>query len=287
MNEIKKIARAKINLGLDVLSKREDGYHEVKMIMQTINLHDKLRLKKIRADKVILETNLPFLPTDDRNLVVKIIKHMIDTYKIESGVFVDLYKVIPVGAGLAGGSTDAASTITGMNDLFELGLSLEEMLEIGGQFGADIPYCLIGGTALAEGIGEKLTSLSPVPKLHMLVAKPKVSVSTAYVYENLGLENGIDHPDIDGMVSAINNKDVQGIVSRLGNVLEDVTIRGYKEVEMTKEAILNTGAMGALMTGSGSAVFGIYETEDLVKQAGKVLKKNDHIRYVYETSTYN
>ncbi len=190
---------------------------------------------------------------------------------------------------MAGGSTDAASTITGMNDLFELGLSLEEMLEIGGQFGgADIPYCLIGGTALAEGIGEKLTSLSPpVPKLHMLVAKPKVSVSTAYVYENLGLENGIDHPDIDGMVSAINNKDVQGIVSRLGNVLEDVTIRGYKEVEMTKEAILNTGAMGALMTGSGSAVFGIYETEDLVKQAGKVLKKNDHIRYVYETSTYN
>lgn len=287
MKEVRKIARAKINLGLDVTGKRANGYHDVKMIMQTINLYDKLRFKIINANKITMETNLSFLPTDHRNLVVQIVQYFKDTYSIKEGVFIDLYKVIPVGAGMAGGSTDAAATIYGMNELFELGLTMEEMLTIGAKFGADIPYCLIGGTVLAEGIGEELTVLNPLPEVHLVVAKPKISVSTAYVYGNLDLEGDINHPDIDGMVEAIKANEIDGVVSRLGNVLEDVTIKGYKEVEETKKAIIATGAKGALMTGSGSAVFGIYESVDDAKAAALVLKKHPLIRYVYVTTTYN
>lgn len=287
MREIRKIARAKINLGLDVTGRRENGYHDVRMVMQTITLHDKLRLKKIQSKKVLMETNLPFLPTDDRNLVVRIVKYFMETYDLSGGVFIDLYKVIPVGAGMAGGSTDAAQTIYGMNELFGLGLSLEEMKTIGAKFGADIPYCILGGTALAEGIGEDLTVLDPMPKTHLIICKPKVSISTAYVYGNLKLDEETRHPDIDGMVEAIGRGDVDGVVSRLGNVLEDVSVQGYPEIETIKEAIMNTGAKGTLMTGSGSAVFGIYENESQVKEAAKILKDHPLIRYVFETATYN
>lgn len=285
MKEIRRIAYAKINLGLDVVSKREDGYHNVKMIMQTISLHDKLRMKRIMADKVILETNLNFLPTDDRNLVVQVIKHVREIYGIQDGVFVDLYKVIPVGAGLAGGSTDAAQAILGMNELFDLKMTMEEMEAIGKKFGADIPYCIRGGTALAEGIGEKLTQLKPNIKMHILVAKPKVSVSTAYVYGNLDV-NQIDvHPDIDGMIEAIESDDIQGIVDRLANVLEDVTVVGYPEVAQIKSAMVDNGALGALMSGSGSAVFGIFGDEQSMKIAATRLKNHELIRYIFETTT--
>ena len=287
MKEVRKIARAKINLSLDILGKRANGYHDIKTIMQTIGLHDKLRFKKINTDKVVIETNLPFLPTDDRNLVVKIVKYMKDIYDIHEGVFIDLYKVIPVGAGMAGGSTDAAQTIFAMNELFSLELSLDEMLDIGAKFGADIPYCMIGGTALAEGIGEVITKIDPVPKLHLVVTKPKVSVSTRYIFEHLNLDSGINHPDVDGMVLAIKEGDIDGIVGRLGNVLEDVTIKGYKEVATIKEAVHASGALGALMTGSGSAVFGIYGSSEEAKEAAKALKKHPLIRYVFETTTYN
>lgn len=287
MKEIRKIARAKINLSLDILGKRDDGYHEIKTIMQTISLYDKLRFKKMGTDKVVIETNLPFLPRDDRNLVVKIVKHMKQVYNISEGVFIDLYKVIPVGAGMAGGSTDGAQTIFAMNELFNLKLSFDEMLKIGGKFGADIPYCMIGGTALAEGIGEVLTKIEPVPQLHLVVTKPRVSVSTAYIFGHLNLDSGIKHPDIEGMITAIQEGNIEGIVARLGNVLEDVTIKGYSEVATIKEAVMASGALGALMTGSGSAVFGIYNTSEQAKDAAKVLKKHPLIRYVFETTTYN
>lgn len=287
MKEVRRIARAKINLGLDVIGKRDNGYHDVRMIMQTINLHDKLRLKKIQANKILMETNLPFLPRDERNLVVQIIKYFRETYDIKEGVFVDLFKVIPVGAGLAGGSTDGAQTIYGMNELFELNLSLDEMLKIGGKFGADIPYCIIGGTALAEGIGEELTTLPALPEMNLLVAKPRVSVSTAYVYGHLSLDEAIMHPDIDGMVRAIEMQSREGVISRLGNVLEDVTVKGYKEVLDIKNALIASGAKGALMTGSGSAVFGIYENASEAKEAARKLRKHPLIRYVFETATYN
>lgn len=287
MKEVKRKARAKINLALDVIGKRENGYHDVRMVMQTIELHDKIRLKKIKSDKVMMKTNLPYLPRDHRNLVYQVVEYMKTTYGIKSGVYIDLYKVIPVGAGLAGGSTDAAQSILAMNELFDLGLDGETMEEIGSKFGADIPYCIRGGTMIAEGIGEVLTPIKPIMKLHLLIVKPKQSVSTAYVYSNLDLKALTSHPDIDGMVSGIETDQLEQIVQNLGNVLEEVTFKGYPEVKMIKEIILSTGALGALMSGSGSAVFGIYADSGLAHQAAKKLKRHVAVKQVFVTTTYN
>ena len=287
MREVKRKARAKINLALDVVGKRENGYHDVRMVMQTIELHDKIKLKKIKSDKILMKTNLPYLPRDNRNLVYQVVDYMKTTYNIKSGIYIDLYKVIPVGAGLAGGSADAAQGILAMNELFELGLDVETMEEIGAKFGADIPYCIRGGTMLAEGIGEVLTPIKPIMKLHLLVVKPKQSVSTAYVYSNLDLKAITHHPDIDGMVSGIKADQLEQIILNLGNVLEEVTFKGYPEVEMIKEVILSTGALGALMSGSGSAVFGIYPEPSMAHQAAKKLKRHVAVKQVFVTTTYN
>ncbi|MCF8018567.1 MAG: 4-(cytidine 5'-diphospho)-2-C-methyl-D-erythritol kinase [Vallitaleaceae bacterium] len=287
MKEVKRKARAKINLALDVIGKRENGYHDVRMVMQTIELHDKVRLKKIKSDKILMKTNLPYLPRDNRNLVYQVVEYMKTTYGIKSGVYIDLYKVIPVGAGLAGGSTDAAQSVLGMNELFELGLNIETMEEIGAKFGADIPYCIRGGTMIAEGIGEILTPIKPIMKLHLLIVKPKQSVSTAYVYGNLDVMTISNHPNIDAMVRGIEEDHMGQIVQNLGNVLEEVTFRGYPEVKMIKEAIFNNGALGALMSGSGSAVFGIFEDQGMAHQAAKKLKRLEEVKQVFVTTTYN
>ncbi|PKM54691.1 MAG: 4-(cytidine 5'-diphospho)-2-C-methyl-D-erythritol kinase [Firmicutes bacterium HGW-Firmicutes-5] len=287
MKEVKRKARAKINLALDVIGKRENGYHDVRMVMQTIELHDKVRLKKIKSDKILMKTNLPYLPRDNRNLVYQVVEYMKATYGIKSGVYIDLYKVIPVGAGLAGGSTDAAQSVLGMNELFELGLNVETMEEIGAKFGADIPYCIRGGTMIAEGIGEILTPIKPIMKLHLLIVKPKQSVSTAYVYGNLDVMTISNHPNVDAMVRGIDEGHMAQIVQNLGNVLEEVTFKGYPEVKMIKEAILNNGALGALMSGSGSAVFGIFEDQSMAHQAAKKLKRLEEVKQVFVTTTYN
>lgn len=287
MREVKKKARAKINLALDVIGKRENGYHDVRMVMQTIELHDKIRLKKIKSDKILMKTNLPYLPKDNRNLVYQVVEYMKATYGIKNGVYIDLYKVIPVGAGLAGGSTDAAQSILAMNELFELGLDVDTMEEIGAKFGADIPYCIRGGTMLAEGIGEVLTPIKPIMKLHLLIVKPKQSVSTAYVYSNLDLETLSSHPDIEEMVNGIKADHLDQIVYNLGNVLEEVTFKGYPEVRTIKEAILSVGALGALMSGSGSAVFGIFSDQATAHQAAKKLKRHEAVKQVFVTTTYN
>jgi len=287
MKEVKRKARAKINLALDVVGKRENGYHDVRMVMQTIELHDKIRLKKIKSDKILMKTNLPYLPRDNRNLVYQVVEYMKATYGIKSGVYIDLYKVIPVGAGLAGGSTDAAQSILGMNELFELGLDVETMEKIGTKFGADIPYCIRGGTMIAEGIGEVLTPIKPIRKLYLLIVKPKQSVSTAYVYGNLDLMTIVSHPDIDDMVRGIQADDLEKIVQNLGNVLEEVTFKGYPEVRLIKEVILDIGALGALMSGSGSAVFGIFHNQSMAHQAAKKLKRHEAVKQVFVTTTYN
>ena len=285
MRETKRIAYAKINLGLDVIAKREDGYHDLKMVMETISLHDKLRLKKIKKNEIILKTNLPYLPTDDRNLVVKIIGHMKEVYGLPGGVFVDLYKVIPVGAGLGGGSADAAETIKGMNDLFDLNLTLEEMIDIGVGFGADIPYCIRGGAMLAEGIGEVLTAIEQPMTLNLVVVKPKVSVSTPYVFKHLKAQEIEEHPDMDGLVEALARQDLNAMIGAMGNVLEPVTFEGYPEVAQVKEAILATGALGAMMSGSGSAVFGVYSDIGACKKAASKLKANGLVKNVFITQT--
>lgn len=286
MREVKRLARAKINLGLDVVRKRDDGYHDLNMVMETITLHDKLRIKKIRKKEILLKTNLPYLPTDERNLVVKIIKHMKESYGIDSGVFVDLYKVIPVGAGLAGGSADAAQTILGMNELFELNLTLEEMMAIGVKYGADIPYCIQGGAMQAEGIGDILSPIESALELNLVVVKPKVSVSTPYVFTHLVADEIKVHPSIDRIVDAMVNGSLEGLVDAIGNVLEEVTFEGYPDVALVKEEVLQTGAVGAMMSGSGSAVFGIYLDETSCKKAARILNQHPLVRSAFVTKTY-
>lgn len=260
-------AYAKINLGLDVTRKRPDGYHEVRMIMQTIGLFDKLSLNIINSPNIKIKTNLPYLPTNDRNIVYKAVSLIKEKYKIKNGIYINLKKIIPVSAGLAGGSTDAAATLWGMNKLFDLNLSLEELQEIGVTLGADVPYCLMGGTALSEGIGEILTPLPPFPNCHILVVKPKINVSTKSVYENLDLSSIKTRPNIDGIIEGIENNDLYSAINHFGNTLESVTIKQYPEINDLKKTMLKQGALVSLMSGSGPTVFGIFDNHDKAKDA--------------------
>lgn len=280
-------ARAKINISLDVLGKRQDGYHEVKMIMQTINLYDKINLKKIRKDDIIIQTNLNFLPVDNRNLVYKVINYLKEKYNIKTGVFVDLYKVIPVAAGLAGGSSDAAATLVGMNRLFNLRMTMNEMMEIGAMFGADIPYCLLRGTAISEGIGEKLTPLKHFPDAYIVIAKPNVNVSTGYVYNNLNLSEIDARPNTDEIINGINNNDLHHICLNMGNILESVTTKKYPIINEIKSYMMENGAIGSLMTGSGPSVFGIFDDKRKAYDLAHKLKVNNIAKFVYTTTIFN
>jgi 4-diphosphocytidyl-2-C-methyl-D-erythritol kinase len=280
-------ARAKINISLDVIRKREDGYHEVKMIMQTVNLFDKINMKKIRKDEIRIQTNLAFLPTDERNLVYKVIKYIKQKYKIETGVFVDLYKVIPVAAGLAGGSSDAAAALVGMNKLFNLHISMKEMMEIGAMFGADIPYCLLRGTALSEGIGEKLTPLNDFPSVYIVIAKPNISISTATVYGNLDIDHIQDRPNTEEIIKGLSNGDLNQICNNMGNVLETVTEKKYPVIAQIKEYMMENSAMGAQMSGSGPSVFGIFKNKKDAYNLAHKLKINNIAKYVYTTTIFN
>ena len=265
-------AFAKINLGLDVLGKREDGYHEVRMIMQTIRMYDQLDMRKSVEPGIHLTTNKKYIPVDENNLVWRAAKLMMDTCGIIEGVSIHLHKVIPVAAGMAGGSSDAAATLVGMNRLFHCGLSKEKLMELGVQIGADVPYCVMRGTALAEGIGEKLTSLPGVPMCYVLIGKPGINVSTKFVYGNLHLDEVTEHPDIDGMVEAIRNHDLYGITDRMGNVLESVTCPAYPVIDEIKAQMMKNGAVNAMMSGSGPTVFGIFDDPDKAEFARDQLK---------------
>ena len=231
MDEITLKALAKINLGLDVTGRREDGYHEVRMIMQTIHLYDRLDIRKTKESGIRIRTNLSFLPVNESNLVYKAAQLLMEEFDITEGVEVNLTKRIPVAAGMAGGSTDGAAMLYGMNQLYDLGLSRKELMERGLKLGADVPYCLMRGTALAEGIGEKLTQLPPMVKCPVLIAKPPISVSTKFVYQNLKLDEHTMHPDIDALVQDIRNKDLDGVCAHMGNVLESVTIPEYPVID--------------------------------------------------------
>jgi len=275
-------AYAKINLGLDVLGRLENGYHEVKMIMQTVGIHDVLTLEKIPAG-IVVTTDNGELPTDENNLIYKSARLMIEKYKLQEGVRIHLEKNIPIAAGMAGGSTDAAGTFIGMNELFELGASEEELRELGVKVGADVPYCIMGGTALAEGIGEKLTRLPAPPDCYLLVAKPDINVSTKYVYEHLDAEGVETHPDIDGMIKALQEGSLEGIIKRLGNVLENVTVKKYQVIEEIKQCMLEQGAAGSLMSGSGPTVFGIFTEQEAAEGALKVLEDKALAKQLFVT----
>ena len=224
---------------------------------------------------------------NENNLIYKAGKLLVDEFNITEGVSVELDKRIPVAAGMAGGSTDAAAMLYGMNKIFDLGLSMQELKDRGVKIGADVPYCLMRGTALAEGIGEKLKSLPPMIKCPVLIAKPQISVSTKFVYENLRLDENTVHPDIDALIQDIKDKDLHEVCNHMGNVLETVTIPNYPIIDEIKKKMMNSGAIGAMMSGSGPTVFGLFEDEETAKKAYKEMKKSELAKQVYLTDIYN
>lgn len=287
MDHIQLKALAKINLGLDVTGKRPDGYHELRMVMQMVNLYDKITITVSDTPGIRITTNLSFLPVNENNIVYKAAKMLMDEFNIEKGVDIELEKHIPVAAGMAGGSSDGASVLYGLNKLFQLGLSKKALMERGVRLGADVPYCILRTTALSEGIGEILTTLQPMPKCFILIAKPAVSVSTKAVFGKLNLKEVNNHPDIDGIVDAVNAGDLYGIADRLGNTLESVTIKDYPVIDEIKKVMLDNGAIGSLMSGSGPTVFGIFDDEAKIKDAYEVMKQSNLAKQVFITKPVN
>ena len=281
--KIVKKANAKINLGLDVLRRREDGYHEVKMIMQMVDLSDILTFVSRDDVEIHIMTNSGKLPCDENNLIYKAAMVLFAETGKRTGVDIYLEKRIPIAAGMAGGSTDAAATFLALNKMLGSPLSKEKLQEISVKVGADVPYCIIGGTALSEGIGEVLTPLPSPPQVHLLIAKPDADVSTAFVYKNLRLDTLEKHPDIDGMKKAIEDGDLQGIASRMENVLETVTIPAYPLIGQIKEVCKQDGAMNALMSGSGPTVFALYTDKEKAENAAKRIREKMKIQEVFVT----
>ncbi|MCI8353734.1 MAG: 4-(cytidine 5'-diphospho)-2-C-methyl-D-erythritol kinase [Lachnospiraceae bacterium] len=285
MDQITRKAYAKINLGLDVIRRRPDGYHEVKMIMQTVGICDILTFRKSgRQDgAVTLFLDKKELPCGKENLVYRAAELLTRTHGLRDGVEITLEKRIPIAAGMAGGSTDAAAVFHGMNELFGLSMSLQEMKDLGVGIGADVPYCIQGGTALSEGIGEILTALPSPPAAYLLIAKPDIGVSTKFVYENLHADRLQSHPDIDGMVQALERGSLEGIVSRMENVLETVTVREYPVIQTLKDIMRREGALNALMSGSGPTVFGVYKTREAAEASRPAVEKSGMAKEIFVT----
>ena len=276
-------ALAKINLGLDILRKREDGYHEVRMIMQTIQMYDVLKMKKVKKPGISLSVNYPYIPSDERNLVYKAAKLLMDEFQVKEGVDIRLEKFIPVAAGMAGGSSDAAAAMVGINQLFKLGLSERELMDRAVNIGADVPYCIMRGTALAEGIGEKLTRIAQIPDCFVLIGKPGISVSTKMAYESLQLDKISSHPDIDGMIRDIENGDLLTMTEKMGNVFEPGIIEKYPVIGEIKDLMEDNGALKAMMSGSGPTVFGIFDDREKMEAAAAVLRESGLAKTVFAT----
>ena len=287
MEQVTRRAYAKINIGLDVLRRREDGYHELKMIMQTVDIYDDLLFEKTAQPRIVIRTDHEELPVDGSNLIYKAADLLFREKGIAEGVRITLTKRIPIAAGMAGGSSDAAATMRGLNELFEMGYSIQELQKFGVKLGADIPYCLVGGTMLSEGIGEILTPLPTPPDCFLVVAKPDINVSTGFVYGNLRADRLTYHPDIEGMVDALRAGSLSSITDRLGNVLETVTVKKYPIIEEIKELLRNMGAENALMSGSGPSVFGIFKERQAAEAAALALEKKQRAGQIFVTTFRN
>lgn len=279
-------AMAKINLGLDVVRKREDGYHEVRMIMQTIRMFDRVTVYRIPEPEIRISSNLHFLPVNENNIAYKAARMMLESQPVRGGVSISLQKRIPVAAGMAGGSADAAAVLYAMNRIFYMGYTLEELMDFGLRLGADVPYCLMRGTALAEGIGEELTRLLACPPCYVVIAKPAISVSTRFVYENLRLDETTRHPDIYGLADAICRQDLYGMLPYMGNVLESVTIPAYPIIGEIKERFMENGALISLMSGSGPTVFALFDNYEMALRAKEALLEWGQVPLVYVTDLY-
>lgn len=285
-------AYGKINLALDVLRKREDGYHEVRMIMQTVGIYDQIELYKKREPGITVETNLSYLPVNQSNLAFQAARLLMEEFGIKEGIHIRLHKFIPVAAGMAGGSSDAAAVLFAVNKIFRLGLSKKMLMERGIKIGADVPYCILRGSALSEGIGEKLMPLPPVPQCSVVIAKPGISVSTKFVYENLCIDQlkPSQHPDIDGMIQAIEQQNLKQVAAKFGNVLELVTAEKYPVIKQIKQIMKESGALNALMSGSGPTVFGVFDCPKAAKSAYEKLRYGEAsplAKQVYLTNFYH
>ncbi len=270
---IERKAYGKINLGLDVTGRRADGYHIVKMIMQNVDLYDTLVFSDNETGEITLRTESEKIPADDSNLICKVARQLQNKFDVKKGADIELTKRIPVAAGMAGGSTDGAAAYLALNELWNLGLSKEELCKLAVSLGADIPYCIMGGTALAEGIGEELTILKDMPFCPIVIAKPPIDVSTGWVYKELDSSEIVEHPDIDGIRAAIETGDIRKMCSLIGNVLEPVTASKYTVIGELEQLLEENGAVKAFMTGSGPTVFAIFEDMDRAKAAvNKVLE---------------
>ncbi|WP_055669365.1 4-(cytidine 5'-diphospho)-2-C-methyl-D-erythritol kinase [Desnuesiella massiliensis] len=251
-------AYAKINIALDVIGKREDGYHLLKMIMQTIDIYDLIGIEKA-PQNIVLSCNKGFIPTDNRNLAYKAAELFINKYNIKQGVYINIKKNIPVAAGLAGGSTNAAAVLKGMNLIFNINAEESELMDLALSIGADVPYCIQGGTALCEGIGEKIKPLKPFRNHILVIVKPNFGVSTKEVYGSLDINKIFKHPDIDSLIKAMTREDLYYVANNMKNVLENVTIKKHGLLKDIKNEMLKMNALGALMSGSGPTVFAFFD----------------------------
>lgn len=283
MKKVIEKAYGKINLSLDVLGRREDGYHEVSMVMQTVDIYDRISLSKTDVEGIRLTSDKKELPLDEKNIVYKAVSLIKEEYRIETGVDVHIEKQLPIAAGMGGGSADAAAALRGMNRLFNLGLNETKLEELGLRLGADVPFLIRGGTALAEGIGERLTELVPFPECAILIVKPKLGVSTKEVYEAFDSLLEVKHPDIGGLVKELGKSSLCNIVKLLGNVLEEVTVTKHRIIAEIKQLLLENGAVFSMMTGSGPTVFGIFESEKEAKKASLVLRNKNKFEMVEVT----
>ncbi|CAM3672332.1 4-(cytidine 5'-diphospho)-2-C-methyl-D-erythritol kinase [Marinicrinis lubricantis] len=257
-------APAKINLSLDVLRKREDGYHEVEMVMTMVDLADRLEMEELPRDTIIISSQAGYIPLDEKNLAFQAAKLIKERYDVRKGVYIHLNKKIPVAAGLAGGSSDAAAALRGLNRLWKLHIPIEELKKLGEELGSDVPFCVTGGTALAKGRGEVLEPLPAPPQCWVVLAKPPINVSTAEIYGQLKADSIRSHPDTGKVLEAIRNKDFHMLCDHMGNVLEEVTLDRYPQVQQLKQAMIRMGADGVLMSGSGPTVFGLVSRESKV-----------------------
>lgn len=282
MKSIELAARAKVNLSLDVINKRPDGYHDLRMVMQTIRLHDKVILEVIESG-IEISCNCRWVPSSSDNIAFKAADLFINTFGIRKGVRIKIDKRIPVAAGLAGGSSDAAAVLKGMRSLFLPAVLDEELMTLGRQVGADVPYCIKGGTMLAEGIGDILTELVPFTGVNMVLIKPRIGVSTAWVYKSLEIDKIVDRPDTELITRSINNSDIFSLAKNMRNVMETVTEKKYDIIREIKSRLIERGAIGSVMSGSGPTVFGIFRNYEDARKAALALRSSRWDSFLTET----
>ncbi len=283
MDKLQLKAYGKINLGLDVIRKRPDGYHDLDMIMQMVDVYDDVIIERKAGEEIVVKADAAVLSNGKDNLAYMAAKMLFDEFKIKSGVEITIHKRIPIAGGMAGGSSDCATTLIGINEMFNLGLSKQQLMERGVKLGADVPYCVLGGTAIARGIGEVLTPLPTPPQCHVIIAKPPISVSTAYVYGHIRPDEITKRPDIEQMTLAIKEQDLNKLSDLLYNVMEEVTVSEYPVIEKIKSIMLENGALNSIMSGSGPTVFGLFDDREKAQAAMKALDSKELIEQLYLT----